>query len=251
MKVAMPPLAKLTRNDWQFTLQIFLPVLLALMVISAGQCSQQHPAPEQVVAAIEADAKPAPIPVKLQWPTSYFRIGDHEANPASPLQEGTPLGHITSHERPKSGRTIKVWNLWVLISDGKGHDEAREINYCRDAVPIIENDWDAGAQDDGCDGCEGPLTNLLGYRDYCGPFGYYEKDDCTRSAFEIGGDWLVTKFPHIMGDDNETVIRRDRAEFQCRATLTDEYPINEVEERSWRPFNQWPWYSKLDPVYRQ
>jgi hypothetical protein len=223
MKFAIPSLKKLKRDDWQFVLQTFTPVLLGAMLVSMGQCSQT--ASPEIAPVATAPKTAEPIPVVLRWPRSYS-VGGLSSN--SPVIPGTPLGQRA--EAVKLDRPFTGYELWVILGDGK-KERADNHPYCYQDIPIIEYHWELKTEDDG----EGPPTTVLGYRDRCGPRQYYSWDDCMSDAFTVGGEWLFNP-NHGRGyyDDRDRWHHYDRARFECRAVTLDEYPVNDIERRDAR-----------------
>lgn len=221
MKFGMPPLGKMKREDWQFVLSVFLPVTVGLTLVT---CQPARVA-ESVSAPAVVDTKPKPIPITLQWPRGFFRQ-DLSYRPT--VKEDTPLGH-TRWEATKVAPYIG-FELWMVISDGKVKKE-KDWPYCNYDVPIIEADWSAPPQEDGCGGCEGPPSNLIGYRSYCGPRRYYDLQSCKRDMLGVSGEFLYGDQERGYYDDQERWRYYDQVRVECRPVKLDEYPVSDFEFR--------------------
>lgn len=220
MKFGMPPFGQLRREDLLFMGQMFLPVMAGLMLVTC----QPAPAP-QAPQTVAVEPAQKPIPITLNWPRGFFRS---DLSYKMPVEENTPLGH-TRWDVTKVAPYIG-FELWMIISDGRV-EKAKDFPYCDNDTPIIEADWSAPPQDDGCGGCEGPPTNLLGYRSYCGPRRYYDLESCKQDSLGVSGEFLFGDQERGYYDDQNRWHHYDRVRVECRAVKLDEYPVSDFEFR--------------------
>lgn len=208
----------LNAKGWAVVGATFAATFFAGMVVA--------PHPELEPTQVEpSTVEREPIPITIRTPHYVSRPGRVQKR----ALERTLLGH-TGRDATKLDRSFLGYELWIIVSDGEVEMED-DFPFCKFDAPIIERDYSGLPNSDGA-----YPEHLLGYRTYCGPRRYYTHGDCMRDAFDIGGDLLASGHRISRGyyNDQRQWIPYDRARFECREVVLDEYPVADAEWRDER-----------------